>query len=139
MAICYACPVLPLICFQCVPKVATCASFILRWKRSRSEKQVVFFAIGFETTAPPNAMVVLQAKQLGIQNFSVLVSHVCVPPAMKAILSSKTNRVQAFLAAGHVCAVMGYHEYPPIAQKYHVPIVVTGFEPVDLLVGVLAA
>jgi hydrogenase expression/formation protein HypD len=101
------------------------------------EKQVVFFAIGFETTAPPNAMAVLQAKQRGIQNFSVLVSHVCVPPAMEAILSSKTNRVQAFLGAGHVCAVMGYHEYPPLAEKYHVPIVVTGFEPVDLLVGVL--
>jgi len=103
------------------------------------EKQVVFFAIGFETTAPANAMAVMQAKKLGLENFSVLVSHVCVPPAMEAILSSKTNRVQAFLAAGHVCAVMGYHEYPPIAQRYHVPIVVTGFEPVDLLVGVLAA
>ncbi len=103
------------------------------------DKHVVFFAIGFETTAPPNAMAILQAKQRGVKNFSVLVSHVCVPPAMKAILSSKTNRVQAFLAAGHVCAVMGYHEYPPIAQKYNVPIVVTGFEPVDLLVGVLSA
>jgi hydrogenase expression/formation protein HypD len=103
------------------------------------DKQVVFFAIGFETTAPANAMAVLQAKERGIQNFSVLVSHVCVPPAIEAILSSKTNRVQAFLAAGHVCAVMGYHEYPAIAQKYHVPIVVTGFEPVDLLRGVLAA
>jgi hydrogenase expression/formation protein HypD len=103
------------------------------------DKQVVFFAIGFETTAPPNAMAVMQANKLGLQNFSVLVSHVCVPPAMEAILSSKSNRVQAFLAAGHVCAVMGFHEYPPIAQKYHVPIVVTGFEPVDLLVGVLAA
>jgi hydrogenase expression/formation protein HypD len=107
--------------------------------QANPEKQVVFFAIGFETTAPPNAMAVLQAKKLGVQNFSVLVSHVCVPPAMEAILGSKSNRVQAFLAAGHVCAVMGYHEYPPIAQKYHVPIVVTGFEPVDLLVGVLAA
>ncbi len=103
------------------------------------EKEVVFFAIGFETTAPPNAMAVQQASRLGIQNFSVLVSHVCVPPAMEAILSAKNNRVQAFLAAGHVCAVMGYHEYPSIAQKYRVPIVVTGFEPVDLLVGVLAA
>ncbi len=102
-------------------------------------KQVVFFAIGFETTAPPNAMAVMQASKLGLQNFSVLVSHVCVPPAMEAILGSKHNRVQAFLAAGHVCAVMGFHEYPPIAQKYHIPIVVTGFEPVDLLVGVLAA
>ena len=102
-------------------------------------KEVVFFAIGFETTAPPNAMAVLQARQRGIKNFSVLVSHVCVPPAMEAILGSKTNRVQAFLAAGHVCAVMGYHEYPPIAAKYNVPIIVTGFEPVDLLVGVLGA
>jgi hydrogenase expression/formation protein HypD len=102
-------------------------------------KQVVFFAIGFETTAPPNAMAVMQASKLGLQNFSVLVSHVCVPPAMEAILGSKHNRVQAFLAAGHVCAVMGFHEYPAIAQKYHIPIVVTGFEPVDLLVGVLAA
>ena len=103
------------------------------------EKEVVFFAIGFETTAPPNAMAVLQAKQRGIMNFSVLVSHVCVPPAMDAILGSKANRVQAFLAAGHVCAVMGYHEYPRIAEQYKVPVVVTGFEPVDLLVGVLAA
>lgn len=102
-------------------------------------KEVVFFAIGFETTAPPNAMAVMQARQRGVRNFSVLVSHVCVPPAMEAILGSKSNRVQAFLAAGHVCAVMGYHEYPAIAQKYHVPIVITGFEPVDLLVGVLGA
>src|SRR5574341_1280081 len=103
------------------------------------EKQVVFFAIGFETTAPPNAMAVLQAGERGLPNFSVLVSHVRVPPAMQALLGSKTNRVQAFLAAGHVCAVMGYHEYVPIAEKYKVPIVVTGFEPVDLLRGVLAA
>jgi hydrogenase expression/formation protein HypD len=103
------------------------------------EKQVVFFAIGFETTAPANAMAVLQAKNKDIKNFSVLVSHVRVPPAMEAILSSKSNRVQAFLAAGHVCAVMGFHEYPPIAEKYHVPIIVTGFEPIDLLNGLLAA
>jgi hydrogenase expression/formation protein HypD len=103
------------------------------------EKQVVFFAIGFETTAPANAMAVLQAKHKNIKNFSVLVSHVCVPPAMVAILSSTSNRVQAFLAAGHVCAVMGFHEYPPIAEKYRVPIVVTGFEPIDLLNGLLAA
>ncbi|MBI2331776.1 MAG: hydrogenase formation protein HypD [Chloroflexi bacterium] len=103
------------------------------------DKQVVFFAIGFETTAPANAMAVMQARQRGVHNFSVLISHVCVPPAMEAILGSKNNRVQAFLAAGHVCAVMGYHEYPQIAAKYKVPIVVTGFEPVDLLVGVLAA
>jgi hydrogenase expression/formation protein HypD len=103
------------------------------------DKQVAFFAIGFETTAPANAMAVLQAKEKDIKNFSVLVSHVRVPPAIEAILSSRTHRVQAFLAAGHVCAVMGYHEYPAIAQKYHVPILVTGFEPVDLLRGVLAA
>jgi hydrogenase expression/formation protein HypD len=101
-------------------------------------KQVVFFAIGFETTAPANAMAILQAQQKKIQNFSVLVSHVCVPPAMHAILGSKSNRVQSFLAAGHVCAVMGYWEYLPIAMKYQVPIVVTGFEPVDLLRGVMA-
>jgi len=103
------------------------------------EKQVVFFAIGFETTAPANAMAVLQAKNKNIQNFSVLVSHVRVPPAMEAILSSTSNRVQAFLAAGHVCAVMGFHEYLPLAEKYRVPIVVTGFEPIDLLNGLLAA
>ena len=102
-------------------------------------KQVVFFAIGFETTAPANAMAVLQARSKNLKNFSVLVSHVRVPPAMQAILSSSKNRVQAFLAAGHVCAVMGFHEYPPLAEKYHVPIVVTGFEPIDLLNGLLAA
>ncbi len=100
-------------------------------------KQVVFFAIGFETTAPANAMSVWQAKQLGLKNYSVLVSHVRVPPAMRAILSSPYNRVQGFLAAGHVCAVMGYWEYPSIAQEYKVPIVITGFEPVDLIAGIL--
>ncbi len=103
------------------------------------QKQVVFFAIGFETTAPANAMAVLNAHERGLKNFSVLVSHVCVPPAIAAILSSPRNRVQAFLTAGHVCAVMGYWEYPPLAEKYRVPMVVTGFEPVDLLRGVLAA
>lgn len=102
------------------------------------DKEVVFFAIGFETTAPANAMSVLQAHSLGLDNFSVLVSHVCVPPAMHAILSSPNNRVQGFLAAGHVCAVMGYWEYPPIAKKYQVPIAVTGFEPVDIMQGILA-
>lgn len=107
--------------------------------RENPGKEVVFFAIGFETTAPANAMSVLQAKALGIKNFSVLVSHVRVPPAMHAILSSPTNRVQAFLAAGHVCAVMGYWEYPPIAEQYQVPIVVTGFEPLDLVQGILMA
>jgi len=103
------------------------------------DKQVVFFAIGFETTVPANATSILQAKALGLNNFSILVSQVCVPPAMNAILSSPLNRVQAFLAAGHVCAVMGYWEYHPIAQKYQVPIIVTGFEPLDLLQGILKA
>jgi hydrogenase expression/formation protein HypD len=103
------------------------------------DRQVVFFAVGFETTAPANAMAVWQASQLGIDNFSVLVSHVLVPPAMEALLSSPKNRVQAFLAAGHVCAVMGWTEYEPIAAKYKVPIVVTGFEPLDLLEGILMA
>lgn len=100
-------------------------------------KEVVFFAVGFETTAPAHAMAVYQAKTQGIRNFSLLVSHVLVPPAMEAILSSSQNRVQGFLAAGHVCTVMGYKEYEPIAKKYRVPIVVTGFEPIDILQGVL--
>ena len=100
------------------------------------EKQVVFFAVGFETTAPANAMSVYFAKQNGVTNYSVLVSHVLVPPAMEAILGSPDNRVQGFLAAGHVCTVMGYTEYYPIAAKYRVPIVVTGFEPLDLLQGI---
>ena len=100
------------------------------------EKEVVFFAVGFETTAPANAMGVYRAKELGIKNFSILVSHVLVPPAMEAILSSKSNRVQGFLAAGHVCTVMGFNEYFPISQKYHVPVVVTGFEPLDILQGI---
>lgn len=101
------------------------------------DKKVVFFAIGFETTAPANAMAVAQAQKLGVNNFSVLVSHVRVPPAMHAILGSPHNRVQAFLAAGHVCAVMGYWEYPEIAEQYQTPIVVTGFEPLDILQGIL--
>lgn len=100
-------------------------------------KQVVFFAIGFETTAPANAMSVLQAHALGLDNYSVLVSHVRVPPAINTILSSPENRVQGFLAAGHVCAVMGYWEYPPLAKKFGVPIVVTGFEPLDIVQGIL--
>ncbi len=99
-------------------------------------RQVVFFAIGFETTAPANVMSVLQARALGLKNYSVLVSHVCVPPAMHAILGASQNRVQGFLAAGHVCAVMGYWEYEPIASRYRVPIVVTGFEPLDLVQGI---
>jgi hydrogenase expression/formation protein HypD len=105
--------------------------------RENPQREVVFFAVGFETTAPPNAMAVFQAKREGLQNFSLLVSHVLVPPAMEAILGSPTNRVQGFLAAGHVCAVMGYEEYLPIASKYRVPIVVTGFEPLDILQGIL--
>jgi hydrogenase expression/formation protein HypD len=99
------------------------------------DKQVVFFGIGFETTAPANAMSVWQARQLGLKNYSMLVSHVRVPPAMRAILSSPYNQVQAFLAAGHVCAVMGYWEYPPLAEEYQIPIVVTGFATIDLLEG----
>ncbi len=109
----------------------------LKIAQTNPEKQVVFFGIGFETTAPANAMSVAQAKKLGVQNYSMLVSHVRVPPAMEAILGSASNRVQGFLAAGHVCTVMGYWEYPPIAQRYTVPIVVTGFEPVDILNGIL--
>lgn len=101
------------------------------------QKEVVFFAIGFETTVPANAASVLQAKALGLSNYSILVSQVMVPPAMHAILGSPANRVQSFLAAGHVCAVMGYWQYHSIAEKYRVPIVVTGFEPVDLLQGIL--
>ena len=101
------------------------------------EKKVVFFAVGFETTAPANAMSVRQAAQLGLKNYSILCSHVLVPPAIEAILSSPSNRVQGFLAAGHVCTVMGYEEYIPLAARYHVPIVVTGFEPVDILQGIL--
>jgi hydrogenase expression/formation protein HypD len=101
------------------------------------DKQIVFFAIGFETTVPANASSVLQAKALGIKNFSILVSQVRVPPAMHAILSSPQSRVQAFLAAGHVCAVMGYWEYHSIASQYKIPIIVTGFEPLDLLQGIL--
>jgi hydrogenase expression/formation protein HypD len=109
----------------------------LKISRDNPDKQVVFFAVGFETTAPANAMAVYQAQQQGIENFSLLVSHVLVPPAMEAILSSPANRVQSFLAAGHVCTVMGYTEYEPLAAKYGVPIVVTGFEPLDILQGVL--
>ncbi len=109
----------------------------IKLAQQNPENEVVFFAIGFETTAPANAMSVLQARAMGLKNYSVLVSHVRVPPAMHAILNSPTNRVQGFLAAGHVCAVMGYWEYPPIAQRYRVPIVVTGFEPLDITQGIL--
>src|SRR5271165_2684875 len=108
----------------------------LQLARSNPTREVIFFAVGFETTAPANAMAVWEAKREKVANFSMLVSHVLVPPAMEAILSSPHCRVQAFLAAGHVCMVMGFEEYLPISQKYHVPIVVTGFEPLDLLEGV---
>lgn len=108
----------------------------LKIARALPGRQVVFFAVGFETTAPANAMAVYQAFRQGVPNFSVLVAHVLVPPAMEAILSSPSNLVRGFLAAGHVCAVMGYAEYEPIARKYRVPIVVTGFEPLDILQGV---
>ncbi|AEF40432.1 hydrogenase formation protein HypD [Hoyosella subflava] len=104
--------------------------------RQNPDRQVVFFGIGFETTAPANAMTVYQAQRLGITNFSLLVSHVLVPPAVAAIMESPTCRVQAFLAAGHVCSVMGTEEYPPLCEKYQVPIVVTGFEPLDILEGI---
>jgi hydrogenase expression/formation protein HypD len=111
----------------------------LQIARENPRRQVVFFAVGFETTAPANAMAVFQAAQEGIENFSVLVSHVLVPPAIEAILGAKGNQVQGFLAAGHVCTVMGYTEYEPLAAKYQVPIVVTGFEPLDILQGVYMA
>ena len=107
--------------------------------QQNSEKKTVFFAVGFETTAPANAMAVWQAKQLGLKNFSILCSHVLVPPAIDGLLSSPQNLVQGFLAAGHVCTVMGYEEYIPLAVKYKVPIVVTGFEPVDILQGIFMA
>ena len=103
------------------------------------DKQVVFFGVGFETTAPANAMSVHLAKRRGIKNFSLLVSHVLVPPAIEAIMSSPENQVQAFLAAGHVCSVMGYWEYPSLADQFKIPIVVTGFEPLDLLDGIRRA
>lgn len=108
----------------------------LKIAQNNPGKKVVFFAVGFETTAPANAMAVWQAKKLGIKNFSILVSHVLVPPAITSILQSPLNRVQGFLAAGHVCTVMGWKEYEPITARYKVPIVVTGFEPLDLLEGI---
>ena len=108
----------------------------LKFARENPDREVVFFGIGFETTAPPNAMAVFQAKRLGVPNFSMLVSHVRVPPAIDAIMQSPACRVQAFLAAGHVCSVMGTQEYPPLVERYSVPIVVTGFEPLDILEGI---
>ncbi len=110
----------------------------LKIARENPEKEVVFFAIGFETTAPANVMSVLQAQRLGLENYSILVSHVCVPPAIRAILGSPLNRVEGFLAAGHVCTVMGYWEYLPLASEYQIPITVTGFEPLDIAQGILA-
>jgi hydrogenase expression/formation protein HypD len=104
--------------------------------REHPDRQVVFFAIGFETTAPANVMSVVQAERWGLENYSVLVSHVLVPPAIRAVLDSPRNVVQGFLAAGHVCAVMGISEYRPIVAQYRVPIVVTGFEPLDILQGI---
>ena len=109
----------------------------LKIARQHPEKEVVFFAVGFETTAPANAMAVYQAKREGLTNFSILVSHVTVPGAMKSLLESPANIVQGYLAAGHVCTVMGFWEYEPIAEKYQLPIVVTGFEPIDILQGIL--
>jgi hydrogenase expression/formation protein HypD len=108
----------------------------LKIAQANPDKQVVFFAVGFETTAPANAMAVYQAAEQRIANFTVLVSHVLVPPAIEAILSAPDNRVDGFLAAGHVCAVVGYEDYYPLAERYRVPFVVTGFEPLDILQGV---
>ncbi|MDX2151467.1 MAG: hydrogenase formation protein HypD [Bryobacteraceae bacterium] len=104
--------------------------------RENPTREIVFFAIGFETTAPANAMAALEARRAGLRNFSMLVSHVLVPPAVAAVLSSPQCRVRGLLAAGHVCSVMGYHQYPPLAERFHTPIVVTGFEPLDILEGI---
>jgi hydrogenase expression/formation protein HypD len=109
----------------------------LKLAREHPQRQVVFFAVGFETTAPANAMAVFQAREQKLPNFSVLVSHVLVPPAIAAILSAPDNQTQGFLAAGHVCTVMGFEEYVQLADKFRVPIVVTGFEPLDILQGIL--
>ena len=108
----------------------------LKIAQQHPEREVVFFAVGFETTAPTTALLALQARQLNLKNLSLLACHVCVPPIMQALLASPHNQVQGFLAAGHVCAVMGYQQYIPIASHYRVPIVVTGFEPVDILQGI---
>jgi hydrogenase expression/formation protein HypD len=109
----------------------------VRLAQEHPERQVVFFAVGFETTAPANALAVSRAKALGVENFSMLVSQVLVPPAITAVLQSPGSRVRGFLGPGHVCTVMGYREYEPIAAHYRVPIVITGFEPIDILDGVL--
>ena len=107
--------------------------------KENPNKEVVFFAVGFETTAPSNALSIIQAKQLGIDNYSILNSHVLVPPAITALMEDPEAEIDAFLAAGHVCSIMGYWQYPELAQKYKIPIVVTGFEPLDMLKGILAA
>ncbi len=111
----------------------------LKIAKENPEKEVVFFGVGFETTAPANAMTIFQAKKQNVKNFSMLVSHVLVPPAIAAIMESPTNRVDAFLAAGHVCSIMGFSEYPPLTENYKVPIVITGFEPLDVLEGIRRA
>ncbi len=108
----------------------------VRIAQANPDKKVVFFAVGFETTAPANGMAVLTAKNLGLKNFSILCSHVLVPPAIEALMSGFNSNIQGFLAAGHVCTVMGYEEYIPISEKYQIPIVVTGFEPIDILQGI---
>jgi hydrogenase expression/formation protein HypD len=118
-------------------RVPGSATDLLRVKASGGDVRVVFFGIGFETTAPANAMAVLQAKREGLRNFSMLVSHVLVPPAIRLLLESPANRVQGFIAPGHVCAVMGYWEYEALSKQYRVPIVVGGFEPVDLIEAIL--
>lgn len=109
----------------------------LQLAKDNPDKEVVFFAVGFETTAPANALSVIQAAKMGLNNYSILASHVLVPPAMEAILADPECRIDGFLAAGHVCTIMGVEEYEPIAERYRIPIVVTGFEPVDLLQGIL--
>ena len=108
----------------------------LKIARDNPDREVVFFAVGFETTAPANALSVIQADKAGLRNYSILTSHVLVPPAMEAILSDEETRIDGFLAAGHVCTIMGSEEYEPITEKYGVPVIITGFEPVDLLYGI---
>lgn len=105
--------------------------------KDNPDKEVVFFAVGFETTAPANALSVIHAQKLGLKNYSILASHVLVPPAIEAIMNDQLSEIDGFLAAGHVCTVMGYHEYFPLAEKYNIPLVVTGFEPLDLVQGIL--
>ena len=107
----------------------------LNLARQHPDKHIVFFGVGFETTAPTTALAAYQAKQLGLNNFSLLICHVRVPPVMQALLNSPNNQVQGFLGAGHVCSIMGYHEYLPLCAQYKIPIVITGFEPVDILHG----